>query len=133
MEATQSHVVNMFAMAIADGTVTPEELAVIVEVGVASGLTAAQIDEIIANPHRIRFAPPPSLVDKIAQLYDLARVLVTDGRIDPREVDTLRGFARRFGLSRELAEGVVAGLVDEVRAGTPREVLVSTVSSEIGL
>jgi hypothetical protein len=129
----QSHVINLFTLAIADGFVSPEELTLIYERGKDLGLNQAEIDDVIQNPHRVVFNPPASLVDAIAQLYDLACVVVTDGRVDLREVQVLGSFAQRFGIREPLIHSVVAALIEEVRAGTPREELVATLSREVGL
>src|SRR4051812_19295953 len=97
-----SHVINLLTLAIADGFVSPEELTLIYEKGRNLGLTQDETDDVIQNPHRVVFNPPCSLVDAIAQLYDLACVVVTDGRVDLREVQVLRSFAQRFGIQESL-------------------------------
>lgn len=131
-DTARSQVISMFTLAIADGFVSPEELTLVYEKGKELGLTGQQVDEVIQNPHRVAFEVPATLVEAITALYDLARVVVTDGRVDPREVDLLRSFALRFGIPVSLLDQVVAALVDEVRAGTPREELVMHLTSEVG-
>lgn len=131
-DAARSQVVSMFTLAIADGFVSPEELTLVYEKGKELGLTGEQVDDVIQNPHRVAFEVPSTLVGSIASLYDLAKVVITDGRVDPREVDLLRSFARRFGVPTPLVDQVVEALIDEVRAGTPRDELVTHLTEEVG-
>lgn len=131
-DAARSQVISMFTLAIADGFVSPEELTLVYEKGTELGLTSEQVDDVIQNPHRVTFAIPSTLVDSIASLYDLANIVVTDGRVDPREVDLLRSFAHRFGIASSLVDRVVEALIDELRAGTPRQQLIEDLTSEVG-
>ena len=127
----RSRVIELFALAIADGFVSAEELALIYEKGKQLGLTSAQVDEAIQNPHRVASNLPTSLLDAITRLYDLASVIVTDGKIDPREIEVMRAYAHRFGVAAELVDDVIAALVEEVRAGTPRDQLIETLTKEL--
>lgn len=129
--SARSRIIDLLSLAIADGFVSPEELALIHERGRDLGLTADHINEIIANPHRVTFVEPATVPDAIVRLYDLAKVLLSDGSIDPREVDVMRSFARRFRIPSHLVSDVVAALVDEVRAGTTREALVAALTKEL--
>jgi uncharacterized membrane protein YebE (DUF533 family) len=129
--SAHSHILDLFTLAIADGFVAPEELTLIYEKGQQLGLSTAAIDEVIQNPHRVSFRAPESLLEAIPRLYDLACVVVTDDRIDPREVSVLRSYAQRFGIQPELVDQIVAALVDEVRAGTQRDELVAKLAQEL--
>ena len=130
-DTARSQVINMFTLAIADGFVSPEELTLVYKKGKELGLRREEVDEVIQTPHRVAFEVPTTLVGSITSLYDLARVVVTDGRVDPREVDLLRSYAVRFGISASLIDQVVLALVDEVRAGTPRDELVAKLTAEV--
>lgn len=126
-----AQVVSLFTLAIADGFVSPEELALIHLKGKELGLSSREIDDAIKNPHRVPFEALASLVDAIARLYDLACVLLSDGSIDPREVEVMRSYARRFGIQESLIDRVVSALIDEVRAGTDRNALIAALSEEV--
>lgn len=127
----RSQILDLFTLAIADGFVSPDELSIIYDKGKELGLDQQEVDDAIQNPHRVAFDPPGSLVDAVARLYDLARVLISDGTIDPREVGVLRSFAARFGVQDRLIDQVVSGLVEEVRAGTSREALIESLAKEV--
>lgn len=128
----RSQILELFTLAIADGFVSPDELALIYQKGEALGMDAAAVDDVIKNPHRVSFSSPESLVDAITRLYDLARVVLSDGTIDPREVSTMHAFARRFEIREDLIDPIVAALVEEVRAGTPRDALIAKLTEEVG-
>jgi hypothetical protein len=127
----RSQVLDLFTLAIADGFVSPGELAIIYDKGRELGLGQQEVDEAIQNPHRVSFEPPASLVDAVARLYDLAQVLISDGTIDQREVGVLRSFAARFGIHDRLIDRIVAALVEELRAGTSRESLIASLAEEV--
>ena len=128
----RSQVLDLFTLAIADGAVSPEELALVHQKAKELGLGAQQMDEVIRNPHRVAFKAPTSLVDALTRLYDLATVLVSDGVVDPREVTVLRHFVGRFGIREEVVDQTVAALIDEARAGTSRDAFVAGLSMEVG-
>ena len=127
-----AQVLDMFNLAIADGFLAPEELAVIYSKGSELGLEREHIDEIIKNPDSVSLADPESLVEAIMRLYDLGVVLLSDGVIDPREVSLLRSFARRFLIRDDLVDGVVNAVIAEVRGGISRDDLVNKLRQEIG-
>jgi hypothetical protein len=127
-----AQVLDMFNLAIADGFLAPEELAVIYTKGGELGLEKEHVDEIIKNPDSVSLADPESLVEAIMRLYDLGVVLLSDGVVDPREVNLLRSFARRFLIRDDLVEGVVNAVIEEVRAGISRDELVNKLRQEIG-
>jgi hypothetical protein len=131
-DIARSQILDLFTLAIADGFVTPEELSIIYDRGRELGLDQQGVNEAIQNPHRVSFEPPSSLIDAIVRLYDLARVVISDGTIDPREVGVLRSFVTRFGIHDHLVDPIVAALVEDVRAGTPRETLIERLTEEVG-
>lgn len=128
-----SRVLEMFHLAIADGFVSPEELALIYEKGAELGLGREQVDAIIRDPSAVAFDPPESLVETILRLYDLGKVVVSDDIVDDREVALLKSFAKKFQIREDLIESVVTAVVDEVRAGTSHDELVRTLTREINL
>jgi hypothetical protein len=127
----QTQVLDMFSLAIVDGFVAPEELAVIYSKGEELGITRAHVDEILKNPHRVKYHAPVDLVDAIMRLFDLGLVVASDGVIDVREVSLLKSFAKRFGIADALLDTVVENIIDEVKAGTPRRKLVDTLMKEM--
>jgi hypothetical protein len=133
LSKSKSRVLEMFSLAIADGFVSPGELALIYSRGADLGLGRDQIDEIIQHPDGVAFVAPESLVETILRLYDLGAVVVSDDAVDAREVDLLKSFARKFSIREDLVDSIVGAVVEEVKAGTSHDELVETLSREMSL
>jgi uncharacterized tellurite resistance protein B-like protein len=125
-----SHVADLFSLAIADGFVSPEELTIIYAKGEALGLRQEDIDEAIRNPDAVQFDPPSSVAQTAVRIYDLAQVVLGDDHVDPKEMDVLRAFARRFGLRDEIVDELIEAVIQEMREGTSREDLEARIVRE---
>jgi uncharacterized tellurite resistance protein B-like protein len=128
---TRSELLDLYAMVIADSTVAPEELALLYERGRALGLTSADVDALITNSNSVPFVAPVDVPDAVGRLFDLTTVLHADGVVDPRELEVLRGFARRFGMPEGIINELVTKLVEEVRAGADRGQLLAEVAEAL--
>jgi hypothetical protein len=131
-EKTRARVLEMFSLAIADGFVAPEELAVIYEKGEQLGLNHMHISEVIQDPYSVEFVEPEDITEAIGRLYDLGVVLLSDGIIDHRELSLIRSFAIRLGIEEHLVEPVLTALLDELKANTSRDDLLKKLRTELG-
>ena len=122
---------NLFSMAIADSSLDPAEINFLYELGLQKGFSKEYIDNVIANPHKARFVKPSTLLEAIDQLYDLVRMVLSDGKIHPHEVELCKSFAKRFGISEEIIDELIEKLIDQVNAGVPKQELIDTIKQTL--
>lgn len=118
------HFMNLFAVALADNNLEPKEITYLYELGIEKGLTKEQIDEIISNPHKVRFVKPSTMAEAIDQLFDLIQMVLKDGRIHPHEIDVCKSFAKRFGVNRDIIDDLIEKLIEEVQSGKNKQLLI---------
>lgn len=112
-----SHVRNLIALAGADGHVSDDELLYISRVAGESGMTEKELKQILGNPEKIKFVVPKKDDEKIAQLYDLVLLMMTDGELDGNEVAFCRLMAMRLGLSPLAVDVIVNNIIDLIESG----------------
>jgi len=117
----KSHFLNIFNILISDAKIEKKELEFLYQIGIERGVDKNAIDFIISNPHKVRFVEPKSTYDKIAQLYDFARMVVVDGIIDPREISIFTTLAKNFHFEEENISELIDFLIEEAKKNTLTE------------
>ncbi|MEX2345565.1 MAG: hypothetical protein WD604_08125 [Balneolaceae bacterium] len=117
----QSHFLNLFQIALADTDIHPDELKFLYDFGIKRGIEQKQIDDLINNPHKIRFKIPDSIYKRIELLYDFATLILADGKIDPREIKIFKSLALDFGFEKENIPDIIDFLIEEGKKGTEKE------------
>ncbi len=111
----KTHFLNLFKIALADNDIDPLELKFLYEVGQNQGIDKSKIDEIIENPHKIKFEAIKTEVGIFSCLHDVARMVVADGKIDPREIDLFKQICRIFSIKDALASDLIEYLVENAK------------------
>ena len=65
------------------------------------GIPVKSLDDILLSPVNARNVLPHTLEEKIACLYDLVLMILSDGRIDINERIALEKYIRLFGFTEE--------------------------------
>lgn len=117
-EDLKSHFLNLYAMALSDTQIDTVELETLYRIAQEKGVSKGDIDQLILNPDKVKFAIPELLDDKIVYLYDFAKVVLANGVVDPHERKTLEHFCHRFGFELEnvatIAELLISFAQDDV-------------------
>jgi len=116
---------NLFAMAAADGTFEKSELDLIFKIGVDAGLTSDELNRIMARPESITFNPPDTYRERIEQLYDLVLVMLIDGKIHDRESALCRIFAVKLGFQPIIIDNIICDIIDYITDGIAVDVAFS--------
>lgn len=127
----KSHFLNLFSLALADNSVEPSELEVLYNVGLEHNFEKSEIDYLIDNPHKVKFNPPDNKQDIARQLYDLAKLLIADGKIDVREISSLKTFCHKVGISANKTETIISLLIDEVKSNNDKQSIISNIINQL--
>lgn len=131
-EKNRSHFMDLFLLAISDNETDPNEIELLYNLGFQKGFTKEQIDEIIANPHKVRFIKPTSLIEAIDRLYDLAQMVLADGIIHPNEIEYCKKIALRFQIiDKNIIDDLIENLIEEVKKGVDKETLINQIKKII--
>lgn len=130
-EELKSHFLNLYAMALTDTQIDTTELEMLFKMGEERGIDKEEIQKIILFPDQIHFAIPKDTVVKMEYLYDFARMAWANGEIDEYEEIALKKFCIKFGFDKENAVQITNYLVDEVKKGTEKKVLLEEVKRNL--
>ncbi|MEJ7646758.1 MAG: hypothetical protein WKF87_19335 [Chryseolinea sp.] len=111
----KSHIKNLLALAKVDGTMHPEEEALLYRIGKKYGLKDRQVKQLVDMDEKLEVVVPDNHHDKMNLLYDLILMVYADGVVDKYEIDFCEEAVARFGMKKEL----VAWLIEEFDRGTP--------------
>jgi hypothetical protein len=125
----QGHFLNLFSIALSDSELNPLEMTFLYDLGVQRGISKPDLDFIIDNPHKIRYIPPSNLEGKVNQLQDIAKMVLADGIIDPREVKICNSIAEMMGFPKALIPNIIEVTIDAVKANKPIENIITLISN----
>jgi len=100
----KGHFLNLYMIALSDNNFDEKELEVILKIGEEKGISAKEFEEIILNPTSIKIKVPEDFESKLRLLFDFARVIWSDGKIEEDERLAFLKFSDKFGFKDE--EGV---------------------------
>lgn len=127
----KSHFLNLYHLALSDSEVDVLELEMLYRVGEDRGISLTEIQDIVLRPDTIRFSFPETVIEKVAYLYDFARIAWADGKIDSDEQRLLQMFCSKFGFEEDNIPTLSQFLLDEAEKGTSTEQLLKIVSENI--
>lgn len=117
----KSHFLSLYSLALSDMDFDPRELELLYKIGEERGVTRKEMNQYILTASGSIDGQPESLEEKIAVLYDLARMAWADDIIEPEEIECIRRFCVRFGFLEENSLAIVNFLLEEVRKGTTEQ------------
>lgn len=113
----KSHFLNIYCMILADGKVERREVNQMYQLAKEHyDLQAEELNQLIVSGD-ITFYKPEKEEERIAYLYDLALVAVSDGEISATERILLEKYAMKFDVSEEHVTSLVECLLEYAKKG----------------
>lgn len=128
----ESHFLNLYTVALSDSMIDTKELEFLYQFGEERGVSSEKIDEIISNPHKIRFTIPENVFQKIDHLFDFAHMVLADGKIDTREIDIFKKICIKYSFEEENIPDLIEFLIEEAKKGTPKDEIFEIVQNNLG-
>ncbi|CDN73031.1 hypothetical protein CMU59_01460 [Elizabethkingia anophelis] len=116
-ENLKVHFLRLYQMALSDDDFSLAELKMLYKIAEERGVPAESLDEILLSPVNTRNILPQTIEEKIAYLYDLVLMILSDGRIDINERIALEKYIRLFGFTEENISAIAEYLLEAVRNG----------------
>jgi len=110
-EELKSHFLNMYLIAMSDNEFDEKEMQTILKIGEDKGITKEEFEKIIINPTKIEFKIPDDTIKKIEYLFDFAKIIWADGKVDDNERISLQNFCEKFDFDKETASELTEWLL----------------------
>lgn len=124
----ESHFLNLYSMALADTEFDEKEIAAIYKIAAEKGIPKEEIDAILLNPATLKFTVPDTVSLKVEYLYDYAKLILADGRIEDVEIRTLEKFCKKFEFKDENVPAIVELLLEAAKSNVQMSELINYVN-----
>jgi len=110
-EKLKSHFLNMYLIALSDSDFVEDEMKEILKIGADKGITEEEFHQIIMNPINVSFQIPNDTIEKIEYLFDFAKIIWADGKVDEYEKRSLFNFCKKFDFDEDVAKELTEWLL----------------------
>ncbi|MGY2132168.1 tellurite resistance TerB family protein [Hymenobacter sp. HD11105] len=117
----KSHIVNLAALAKADGHIDEREMNFIVAIGQKNGMRAAEVRSVVANSGSVNPLLPDNDSERFDQIFDLVDMMLADGIVDDNEMEFCIDMAGKLGFRKAIVGVLVRKISMGVKDGLPRE------------
>lgn len=117
----KSHLMNLAALAKADGHIDEREMSFIVAVGKKNGMRSDEIKSVVANSGNIHLVIPDNDSERFDQIFDLVDMMLADGVVDDHEMDFCIDMAEKLGFRKAIVGVLVRKISMGVKDGLPRQ------------
>lgn len=111
----KSHFLNLYSMALADSEFDENEIATLYKIGEEKGVPKQEIEDLLLNPSTIKFNYPDSITEKIEYLYDYAKMIVADKKIEDSEIKTFEKFCLKLEFKEENISSITELLIEAAK------------------
>ena len=116
----KSHLLNLAALAKADGHIDEREMSFILAVGKKNGLNANDVKELVSGAKGASSDLPTNDSDRFDQIYDLVDMMLADGIVDDNEMDFCIMMAEKLGFRKAIVGVLVRKISQGVKDGLPQ-------------
>lgn len=117
----KGHLLNLVALAKADGHIDAREMSFIVAVGKKNGMSASDVQTLIAGATGASNDLPTNDSDRFDQIFDLVDMMLADGVVDETEMDFCIMMAEKLGFRKAIVGVLVRKISQGVKDALPRE------------
>ncbi len=127
----KSHFLNLYSIALSDTEIDTTELEFLFQFGQERGVPKEEIEDLILHPDKIKFNIPADTLKKIEYLYDFAKMIWADGKVDEYEEVALKKFCLKFGFEKENIDALVKFLIEEAKKYTSNTEIIDIVQQNL--
>ncbi len=117
----KSHILNLGALAKADGHLDESEMNFIIGVGRKHGLKSDDVRTLVQNATKEQLILPETDDERFDQLFDLVDMMLADGIVDDAEMDFCTEMATKMGFRKAIVALLVRKISNGVKDGLSRE------------
>lgn len=117
----KGHLLNLAALAKADGHIDAREMAFIVAVGKKNGMSSSDVQALVSGSKGGSNDLPTNDSERFDQIFDLVDMMLADGIVDETEMDFCIMMAEKLGFRKAIVGVLVRKISQGVKDGIPRE------------
>ncbi|GAC1371859.1 MAG: hypothetical protein NVSMB30_11960 [Hymenobacter sp.] len=117
----KSHLLNLAALAKADGHIDAREMAFITAVGKKNGINSADVQALVSGAKGMSNDLPTNDSERFDQIFDLVDMMLADGVVDETEMDFCIMMAEKLGFRKAIVGVLVRKISQGVKDGLPRQ------------
>ena len=117
----KSHLLNLAALAKADGHIDSREMNFILAVGKKNGISSAEVQALVSGSKGDNKDLPTTDSERFDQIFDLVDMMLADGIVDETEMDFCIMMAEKLGFRKAIVGVLVRKISQGVKDGLPRE------------
>ncbi|OGX87070.1 tellurite resistance TerB family protein [Hymenobacter glacialis] len=117
----KGHLLNLAALAKADGHIDAREMNFIVAVGKKNGMSSAEVQALVSADKGDNTELPTNDSERFDQIFDLVDMMLADGVVDETEMDFCIVMAEKLGFRKAIVGVLVRKISQGVKDGIPRE------------
>jgi uncharacterized tellurite resistance protein B-like protein len=106
-------------VALSDNNFDEKELETILKIGEEKGISKEDFEKIIIAPTSAEIEIPVNFLSKIVLLYDFARVIWSDGKVEDEEKRAFIGYCSKFDFNIEESEELFLWLISLAKKNLP--------------
>ena len=117
----KSHLLNLAALAKADGHIDAREMNFILAVGKKNGISTSEVQALVSGSKGSINDLPTTDSERFDQIFDLVDMMLADGIVDETEMDFCIMMAEKLGFRKAIVGVLVRKISQGVKDGLPRE------------
>ena len=124
-----SHLNNLIAVALADGTLDRSEWDRLAHIASNRGVTEDELHQIYHEAETIKFVVPPTHREKIRQVYELIEIMKADGQIDEEELTICRKLAEKLSIHPRIITDMLNRMTELIEENKDPELIIDEICS----
>lgn len=123
----QSHLSNLIAVGLSDGTLDDAEWNRIVKIAGDHNVDAATITAFRENAGSVKFIPPSNFEDKVLQIFELVEIMIADGQIEDEEMIICRKLALKCNVHPRIVNDMLQRIPQLISEGKRTQSIVEEI------
>lgn len=112
-----NHIKNLFILGKSDGNLNEKEIQIISEIAKHHQLSINEINYILSDKTQLPFSLPRTFTDRLALLYDLVLLMVSDLYIHENERELCIDLAKKFEFNPQIIDELTEDILSFVIEG----------------
>lgn len=117
----KGHLLNLAALAKADGHIDAREMDFILAVGKRNGINPSDVQALVSGTKSGNSDLPTNDSERFDQIFDLVDMMLADGVVDETEMDFCIMMAEKLGFRKAIVGVLVRKISQGVKDAVPRE------------
>jgi|GEM_PF-1985704 len=108
----RSHLEDLIVVAMADGNISNEEREYLNRLAAEYSITEEELNLMLEHPENYAFHPSVNKDDKLRQMMEIVRMLLSDNQISDNEI----GFCKKFAIAMQYNPALVVRLTNYLQS-----------------